>query len=73
MKALQADGRVHHVKADLCMFGMLTVDAKGYPACAKKPTTFLTSSWGIAVELNVKCDGLHSHGGKGEQCSNTSI
>lgn len=61
MQTLQNDRRVYQVKVDLCMFGLLTHDVKRHPARAKKPTTFLTSSWGIADEMNVKCDKSHHH------------
>lgn len=47
---------IHRVRADQCMYGLKTINAEGEQAPAMKPTGFMTSSWGIADELSMKCD-----------------
>lgn len=44
------DARVNEVQVDLCMYGMTMQSGDGHQACANKPTTFITNSWGIADE-----------------------
>lgn len=61
VKELKEDRRVYEVKADMCMYGMTMRRRDGRQARAKKPTTFITSSWGIADELNMRCDGEQQH------------
>ena len=51
---------VEKVRADQCMFGLVT-EVRGETRPAKKPTSFLTNSWCVAKELDRRCDGGHEH------------
>lgn len=53
--------RVLRVKTTMCRFGMMQVDSNGKDTHIKTQTRFATNSWGIADELDKRCDGRHTH------------
>ena len=61
--ALLNNPAVTIVQGHMCRFGMETVRDKlsGEMGPVKKPTGFMSSSPFIAQELELKCDGSHSH------------
>ena len=62
VKQIMACAGVQTVVADQCMFGLTTKGGRrGQRMPAKKSTRFMTNSWHIAKELNVRCDGGHDH------------
>ena len=61
MTSFMRDPRVICSKADQCMYGLLTHNEEGQETPARKPTGFLTSSWAIADEFALKCNGSHAH------------
>lgn len=48
-------------RCDICMFGMTSRDDAGRAMSVRKPTRFLMIAWGIADELDRRCDGEHRH------------
>lgn len=53
---------MYEVVAHQCEYGLETRGVeKGTMGKVKKPTRFLTNSWGIAQILQNKCSGDHQH------------
>ena len=63
MSSLEQDVRTILLRIDMCSFGKDTHVHKtdGERGPVLKPTGFLTSSWCIAKELNMRCGGDHKH------------
>ena len=62
VKKLEEKTGAYLVKADQCMYGLMTWGKDGLEAvAAKKPTKFMTNSWEIGRELQKRCDGQHNH------------
>ena len=47
--------------ADLCQFGLTSVDSAGKPLPALKPTMFMSSSPAVLMKLDKRCQRRHSH------------
>ena len=54
-------GRVSSVISDQCEYGLLTPDAQGNPAPAKKPTRWMSSSPEMIKRLSRRCSKTHVH------------
>ena len=58
---LAADDRVHVVRMDQCMYGLVTPGPNRQPTPALKPTTWMTSSAQMASRLSNRCGHQHAH------------
>ena len=63
VEELLQDGRVHIVENHQCRFGLEShIHVRGgEQGPVKKPTGFMTSSRCIAMQLDKRCDGTHTH------------
>lgn len=61
VQSLLQDVRVMQIKADTCRFGMTSAEPSGNKHLIRKPTRFITNSWGIACELDTTNEGGHVH------------
>lgn len=61
MQSLMQGKEVIKVKTDRCRFGMKRDESDRSKSLVKKPTRFITNSWGIVDELDQRCQGGHGH------------
>lgn len=61
LQPLTQDSGFIQIKPDMCRFGMTREELGGAMTVVKKPTRFVTTSWGIADELGRRHEGGHVH------------